>query len=83
MPSLEWFLLMGMGVIFVVAGIIFLVNGNRGAEMYYQSYADSPDVRKFMERSPRPKYESLKIGGRVAIVLGIIMLAIGGAIWFW
>ena len=83
MPTKEWFLLMGIGVVFVIGGIIFLVNGKRAAERYYQSYADSPDVRKFMERQPRPKYESLKIGGRVAIVLGIIMLAIGGAIGIW
>ncbi|GAG18388.1 unnamed protein product, partial [marine sediment metagenome] len=42
------------------------------------------DLREFLERSPEhSEHSSLKIGGWIAIVLGIVMLGVGGGLQLW
>jgi len=81
MPQKEIIILTAMGVLFLVGGIVFLIGGTRSARNYYESLSYSSDARKFMERRARPKYESVKIGARIAIAAGIIMLVTGIFIW--
>ena len=84
MPSEDYFILMVMGGSFLLLGLIGIIWGKREAEGYYDSQVTRYDVREFVERSPnRPEPGALKIGGRIAIALGILMLAGGGALWFW
>jgi len=79
----DWFLLLIMGGFFLILGIALFAWGKRTENSYYNSLASSTDVRKFIEQLPRPKYVSLKIGGRVAVAIGLIMIAMGGAFWLW
>lgn len=84
MPMEEHFILMAMGGFFILLGLIGIIWGKREGESYYDSLSVRRDVREYLERSPeRPQPGALKIGGRIAIILGLLMLAGGGALWFW
>ncbi len=84
MPSGDYFILLVMGGSFLLLGLAGIIWGRREGESYYDSQVTRYDVREFMERSPgHPEPGALKIGGWIAIALGILMLAGGGALWFW
>ena len=80
----DCFILMGMGGVFILLGIIAFFRGKREEKSYYNSIASRHDVREFLEHKPeRPEPEALKIGGWIAIAIGLIMLVIGGAFLLW
>ncbi|MBI4187984.1 MAG: hypothetical protein HY529_02135 [Chloroflexi bacterium] len=84
MPQQDWLALMGMGGGFILLGIIAIIWGRREEKGYYNSLSDHRDVREFMEHwPPRPQFGSLKIGGRIAIIIGVLMLAGGIGIRLW
>ena len=80
----EHFILMSLGGVFTILGLAALFWGRREQKVYYDSIATRRDVREFMEHQPsRPEPGALKIGGWIAIAIGLIMLAMGGAFWLW
>ncbi len=84
MPPDEYFLLMGMGGLFILLGIGAIIWGTREEKGYYNSLSSRKDIREYIEHSPqRPEHEALKIGGWIAIATGLITLAIGGGFWYW
>jgi len=83
MPPVDWFILMGMGGLFLILGIALVVWGKREESGYYNSLSTRTDVRKFLERESRPRFESLKVGGWLAITVGLVMIAMGSAFWLW
>lgn len=71
-----------MGGIFTILGIIGILMGRVEEESYYSHIASRFDVREFMEHMPlRPEPGALRIGGRIALTLGILLLIAGGTIW--
>ncbi len=83
MPLRDWLLLMGMGGIFIILGLISYIIGVGEERGYYLSLFKRPDVREFFTHDPpRPFLGALKIGGRVAMVVGAVMLIIGAVFWF-
>jgi hypothetical protein len=83
MPQVDWLILMGMGGLFLILGIALVIWGKRDESSYYNSLSTRTDVRKFLERESRPRFESLKVGGWLAIAVGLVMIAMGGAFWRW
>ncbi len=80
MPQRDSFILMGVGGGFIILGIVALLWGRGEEKGYYDSIAARPDVREYLEHTPdRPEPGSLKIGGWIAIAIGLVMLAVGGA----
>ena len=78
------FILIGMGGVFILLGIIAFFWGKREEKSYYNSIASRHDVREFLEHNPeRPEPGALKIGGWIALAIGLIMLVIGGAFLLW
>jgi len=78
------FILIGMGGVFILLGIIAFFRGKREEKSYYNSIASRHDVREFLEHDPeRPEPGALKIGGWIALAIGLIMLVIGGAFLLW
>jgi hypothetical protein len=76
-------LLIIMGGCFVVIGVAFYFWGRFEEERYYNNIVHRFDVREFLERMPfRPEPGALRIGGTIAIALGIMLLAAGGALYF-
>jgi len=75
---------MGMGGLFVILGLLALFRGRGEEKIYYNGIASRRDVREFVEHQPeRPEPGALRIGGWIAIAVGLIMLAIGGGFLIW
>ena len=75
-------ILLIMGGVFTVFGIAFEFWGRAEEEAYYSSIARRFDVREFIEHMPfRPEPGALRIGGRIAIALGILLFIASGVLW--
>ncbi len=84
MPQHELFVLMGMGGLFVLLGLGAIIWGRSEEKSYYDSLSTRTDTREFLEHRPqRPQFGALKIGGRIAIAIGVLMIVLGGAFWLW
>jgi len=80
----DYFILMGMGGLFVILGIALIFWGKREAKGYYDIMSTRSDVREFLEHEPeRPEPGALRIGGWIAIAIGLLMVVMGGAFWLW
>jgi len=84
MPHSDYFIVMGMGGVFILLGLAAIFWGKGEEKGYYDSVATRPDVREYLEHLPqRPEPGALKIGGWIAIAIGLLMVAMGGAFWLW
>ncbi len=86
MPQYDWLVLIGVGALFLLLGLAAIILDKREEKSYYESLSTStrPDAREFLERWPqRPQFGALKIGGWIALAIGILMIVIGGAYWLW
>ena len=78
MPENDWIVLMVMGGVFILLGIGAIMWGRGEEKNYYNSMTSRHDVREFMEHQPTyPQFGALKIGGRIAIAVGVLLLVIG------
>ena len=84
MPERDLLILMGMGGLFVILGIATIIWGKREEKSYYDALATRSDALEFLEHEPeRPEPGALKIGGWIAMAIGLLMLVIGGAFLLW
>ena len=84
MPQYDWFVLMGMGGLFILLGLAAIIWGRSEEKSYYNSLSTRFDKREFLEHWPqRPQFGSLKIGGRIALAIGVLMVVAGGALLLW
>ncbi len=82
MPQQDLFVLMGMGCLFILLGLAAIIRGRSEERSYYDSLSTRTDAREFLEHWPRhPQFGALKIGGRIAIVIGALMVVTGGILW--
>ena len=78
MLEYDWLIAMVLGAVFVILGIASIYWGKAEEKDYYKALATRRDVREFVEHLPfRPEPEALKIGGRIAIAVGLLVIAIG------
>jgi len=83
-PHRDCFILMGMGGLFILLGLATIFWGGKEEKSYYNAISTRPDAREFLEHQPeRPEPGALKIGGRIAIIIGLLMVTMGGAFWLW
>jgi multisubunit Na+/H+ antiporter MnhB subunit len=78
----NWYILAITGGIFLILGIIGILLGIREEKKLFEALAAKPDLREFSLRhveSPQPG--ALKIGGWIAIAVGVIVLAAGIILW--
>ena len=75
-----WLISIVVGVVFIVLGLGMLIWGRREEKSYYDSLTNRKDLREFFDHWPwRPEPGSLKIGGWIAIAVGLIIVIVGGA----
>jgi len=80
----DYFILMSMGGLFVILGIASFFWGKREEKGYYNTVSTRSDVREFLEHEPEhPEPGALKIGGWIAITIGLLMVVMGGVFWLW
>jgi hypothetical protein len=78
----DWFILAIVGAVFIILGITGIFWGIREEKKLFEALAAKPDLREFSLRhveSPQPG--ALKIGGWIAIAVGVIILAVGIILW--
>ena len=79
----DWVVLLVVGGVFVILGLASIFWGKREEKSYFDTIATrTDDLREFMEHWPqRPQPGALKIGGWIAITIGVILLAVGAVLW--
>ena len=79
MPQGNWLILVIMGGVFILLGVGALYWGRREERDYTDHVATrTDDMREFMVGWPfRPQVGAPKLGGLIAMIIGIIVLATG------
>jgi hypothetical protein len=73
-----------IGGAFLLLGIIGILWGRKEEGAYYSSISEHVDVREYVDRNPlRPEPIALKIGGRICIAIGIVVLLVSGGFYLW
>ena len=84
MPQTDLVILMVMGGLFILLGLGVIFWDRSEQKSYYSAISSRADVREYMEHSPkRPEFGALKIGGVIAISVGLVLLIMGAAFWLW
>jgi hypothetical protein len=84
MPEGNWSVLVIVGGVFVVLGVAGIIWGWYEEKKLFDALAAKPDLREFSLRhieSPQPG--ALRIGGWIAIAVGLLTLAAGLVFWLW
>ena len=73
-----------VGGVFIILGIIGFIWGKIEESSYYTNVSRRIDVREFLERLPgRPEPGGLRIGGKIAIAVGIVLLLVALGFYLW
>ncbi|MFC1896967.1 hypothetical protein ACFLX8_00135 [Chloroflexota bacterium] len=84
MSESNWLILMSMGGVFILLSLVAFFRGKKEEKSYYNSISTRHDAREFLEHKPeRPEPGALKIGGWIALAIGLLMIAMGGAFLLW
>ena len=71
-----------VGGIFIVLGILSIIWGFREESTYYEEVSHRMDLREFLERwPPRIQPWAVKVGGIIAIAVGLGLIAWGAYFW--
>ena len=80
MSDYHW--MMAGGGFFIIIGLVLFMLGQGEEKGYYNSLTDRTDAREFLDHWPRrPGLGSVKIGGRIALAVGLTLVVAGGVFW--
>jgi len=76
--------ILGMGGFFVLLGIVFILWNRREKNKYYNSILlTRRDIQETITREhERFWLHAWRIGGWISIIVGIVLLIIGGILWY-
>jgi uncharacterized membrane protein len=79
----DWFILLIVGGVFLIIGIILLLWGRYEGKRLLEALASRRDLREFtLGNKANPQPLALKIGGWIAIAVGVILLVVGIIFFF-
>jgi len=82
MPLATCQAILGMGGFFILLGVIFILWNKKEKKAYYNSILTQKDVKEFITHEPeRPWLNAWQIGGRMSVILGILLALAGGILW--
>jgi hypothetical protein len=83
MSAASYQVILGMGGFFVLLGIIFIFGNRREKRKYYDSILlTQRDIKETITHEhERFWLQAWQIGGRISLIVGIVLLIIGGILW--
>jgi len=73
---------LGLGIFFILLGIVFILWNRREVGRYYNSVVTRRDVKEFITReSEHPWMNAWQIGGKVSLIIGLVLAIAGGVLW--
>ena len=83
MSAASYQVILGMGGFFVFLGIIFIIWNKREKEKYYNSILlTRKDIKETITHEhERFWLQAWQIGGRISLVVGIVLLITGVILW--
>jgi hypothetical protein len=83
MPEVNYQVTLVMGGFFLLLGIIFIFWNKREKGKYYNSILlTRRDIKESITHEPyRPWLHAWQVGGRVSLVVGIVLLIMSGVLW--
>jgi len=82
MPLSSCQAVLGMGAFFILLGVAFILWNKRERKIYYNTTLTRKDVKEFITHEPeRPWLNAWRIGGRISLIIGIMLVVAGGALW--
>jgi hypothetical protein len=77
MTFTTWQAILGMGIFFVLLGIVSVLWSRREQTRYYDSISTRRDVKEFLTREPHRSWlGAWLIGGKLCLVIGIVLLIV-------
>jgi hypothetical protein len=82
LPGVDVLIMLGVGVLFVILAVLGIIWSRVEENRYYGAMPGRTDLREYISHWP-PRLEpgALKIGGWIALAIGLILLATGGYFW--
>lgn len=84
MLSATYQAILGMGGFFALLGAILIMWNKREKGRYYNSILlTRRDIKESLTHDPeRPWLHAWQIGGKISLIIGIMLLIIGAILWF-
>ena len=80
----DWLIPIAAGGLFILLGVATIFWGKREQKSYNNLLATRTDLREFVDHWPfRPEPGALKVGGWIALTIGLVLLILGCIIWLW
>ena len=78
----DWYILLIIGGVFIILGIGGIIWGIREEKRVFEALSQKPDLREFsLKHIESPQPGALKIGGWIAVGIGLILLIVGIIFW--
>jgi|YelNatPaOPRAMG01_1025707.scaffolds.fasta_scaffold09342_7 hypothetical protein len=73
-----------LGGFFLLLGTVFILGNRRERKKYYETILlTRKDIKESLTYEPeRPWLNAWRIGGRISLILGALLLSAGGVLWF-
>ena len=83
MSQVSYQVILGMGGFFVLLGIIFILGNKREKKKYYNNILlTRRDIKETITHEhERFWLQAWQIGGRISLIVGIVLLIIGVILW--
>ncbi|MEL7561661.1 hypothetical protein [Dehalogenimonas sp. 4OHTPN] len=70
-------IILGLGLLFMIIGVILLFSGHGEERWYYDRLSRKRDLREFVTHDPeRPEPGSLRTGGWIALAVGLVIIGV-------
>ena len=84
MPEGNWFVLVIVGAVFLVLGAGAIFWGWYEEKRLFEKLAARRDLREFsLDHVETPQPGALRIGGWIAVAVGVLTLVVGLVFWIW